>query len=254
MNRLATYARQLVDAEQSAAPITSHHEIETLADGYAVQNLVVRRKLADGLIPVGWKIGLTNSTAQMMFNAFEPIRGVLFETMRFMPNQSVPVSRFIAPKVEVELAFVLKDALAGPNCTVSDVVEATDYIVPAIEVIDNRLSRHPILGVLISDNAGAAGFVLGSRKILPAEVDLRDVAASVKCNGVLVGSGVSGTIMGHPSLAVAWLANALAKRGQHLTAGSVIMAGAFIGPIPVNAGDTIVAEFGANGAVSIAFE
>jgi 2-oxo-hept-3-ene-1,7-dioate hydratase len=246
-------AQQLLDAEQAAVPIAFANWNMTCDDGYAVQRHATCKRISGGAIAVGQKIGLTSVATRQMFQADEPIHGILFRAMMIHSGATVPISHYIAPRVEVELAFILEHDLRGPNCTISDVLAASAYVVPAIEIIDCRLSAPPRLGNIIADNAGAAGFVLGCQKLNPTEVDLGSIAAVAWRNGRIEGSGITDSIMGHPALAVAWLANDLAQSGQYLHREEIIMAGAFIGPILVDAGNFIKADFHAFGEVSLYF-
>jgi 2-oxo-hept-3-ene-1,7-dioate hydratase len=229
----------------------------TLAHGYDAQRAATRRKITGGAIAVGWKIGLTSVAAQQMFNAAEPIRGVLFEEMRIQSGETIPMSRFCAPRVEVELAFVLKRDLRGPICTIPNVLEATAYVVPALEIIDDRvapLRGEPTpLATVVADNSGAAAFVLGDHHIAPRDDNLCKVTARLERNGLIEDIGESASIMGHPALAVAWLVNDLARQNVGLSAGDIILAGAFIGPRPICTGDVIEAHFGKYGNIMVRF-
>jgi 2-oxo-hept-3-ene-1,7-dioate hydratase len=225
----------------------------TRAAAYAAQRIATRDRIAGGAIVAGRKIGLTSVAARQPFDAAEPVHGVLFGSMRRQSGETVALSQFMAPGVEVELAFVLKHDLHGPDCNIPAVLAATACFVPAIEIIDSRLAAPPRLDSVIAGNAGAAAFVLGTRKLNPARVDAGSIAAVLRRNGSVEGSGISGSVMGHPARAVAWLANDLAQSGQHLRRDDIILTGAFIGPVPVHPGDRVEASFRGFGQLSVAF-
>jgi len=189
----------------------------TIEDAYAIQRAWVDQKIANGRRMVGHKIGLTSRAMQVSSNIDEPDFGTLLDDMVFAEGGDVPISRFIVPRVEVELAFILHKPLRGPGCTVFDVLNATDYVIPALEIIDARIQQvDPETGATrtvldtISDNAANAGIVLGGRAVRPDAIDLRRVPAIMHRNGVIEESGVSAAVMNHPAKGVAWLANKLA--------------------------------------------
>jgi 2-oxo-hept-3-ene-1,7-dioate hydratase len=232
----------------------------TIDDAYAVQRAWVARKLTEGRRLIGHKIGLTSRAMQRSSNISEPDYGALLDDMLFEDGQDIPFERFIVPRVEVELAFILKDRLEGPGCTLFDVLEATDYIVPAIEIIDARIQQvDPKSGVTrkvfdtISDNAANAGLVLGGRPIKPNAVDLRWVAALLFRNGVIEDSGVAAAVLGHPAKGPAWLANKLAPHGERLEAGEIILGGSFTAPVPARQGDSFHVDYGPLGSISVRF-
>jgi 2-oxo-hept-3-ene-1,7-dioate hydratase len=231
-----------------------------IEDAYAVQRAWVAKKIADGRKPIGHKIGLTSRAMQRSSNITEPDYGTLLDDMLFPDGQDIPIERFIVPRVEVELAFILKDRLEGPNCTIFDVLSATDYIVPAIEIIDARIQQvDPATGVTrkvfdtISDNAANAGIVLGGRPVKPMDVDLRWVSALLYRNGVIEDSGVAAAVLNHPANGPAWLANKLAPYGETLEAGEIILGGSFTAPVPARAGDSFHVDYGPLGSISVRF-
>ncbi|MCM2332198.1 MAG: 2-oxo-hepta-3-ene-1,7-dioic acid hydratase, partial [Pseudomonas sagittaria] len=174
----------------------------TIADAYAIQRAWVDKKIAGGRKMIGHKIGLTSRAMQVSSNITEPDHGVLLDDMQFEEGSDIPMSRFIVPRVEVELAFILGKPLSGPNCTIFDVLAATDYVIPALEIIDARIHNvDPETGITrkvfdtISDNAANAGIVLGGRAIRPHDIDLRRVPAILYRNGVIEESGVSAAVL-----------------------------------------------------------
>ncbi|HKD46826.1 MAG TPA: 2-oxo-hepta-3-ene-1,7-dioic acid hydratase [Rhizomicrobium sp.] len=260
---IAEMAERLDVAEKTCRQI-GHFSREwpemTIEDGYRVQRAWVENKLASGRKVIGHKIGLTSRAMQRSSNINEPDYGVLLDDMLFCNNSDVPVGRFIEPRVEVELAFILKDRISGPDCTIADVMKATDWIAPMIEIIDARIQRvDPETGTTrkvfdtIADNAANAGLVLGDTRIAPGAVDLRWVPALLYRNGVIEDSGVAAAVLGHPALGVAWLANKLAPWKESLEAGEIILSGSFIAPLFAAPGDQFHADYGSFGSISVRF-
>ena len=256
-------AVRIDDAERhrlQVRQLSIEHPAMTIEDAYAVQGAWVSMKLARGGRLRGRKVGLTSRAMQMSSQIDEPDYGDLLEDMFFDDGCTIPAGRFIVPRVEVELAFVLRDRLAGPGCTLEDVLSATDYVTPAIEIIDARIQQvDPATGAprrvtdTISDNAANAGVVLGGRRTSPSATDLRWIPALCYRNGVIEESGVSAAVLDHPANGVAWLANKLATYGRALEHGHVVLAGSFIRPIPARSGDDFRADFGPLGTISLGF-
>lgn len=232
----------------------------TVEDAYAVQRAWMGIKIAAGRRPVGHKIGLTSRAMQRSSNISEPDYGLLLDNMVYPDGSDVPMARFIVPRVEVELAFRLKVPLRGPEVSLFDVLDASDYIVPAIEIIDARIEqvdqatgRTRKVFDTISDNAAGAGLVIGGRPIRPSDVDLRWVSALLFRNGVIEDSGVAAAVLGHPALGPAWLANKLAVYDEFLDAGEIILGGSFTAPVPARAGDTFHVDYGQLGSIGVRF-
>jgi 2-oxo-hept-3-ene-1,7-dioate hydratase len=232
----------------------------TIEDAYAVQKEWVRRKLEAGRKPIGHKIGLTSRAMQRSSNINEPDYGVLLDDMLFKDGFDIPIERFIVPRVEVELAFILRDRLSGPNCTIFDVLNATDFVIPAIEIIDARIQQidqdtkvtRKVFDT-ISDNAANAGIVMGGRAVKPHELDLRWVAAILYRNGVIEESGVAAAVLNNPVNGPAWLANKLYPYGVALEPGEIILGGSFTAPVPARTGDTFHVDYGPLGSISCRF-
>ncbi|WP_027482508.1 2-oxo-hept-4-ene-1,7-dioate hydratase [Deinococcus pimensis] len=262
-DQLRSAARRLHDAERERRQIRQlslEHPGMTFEDAYAVQRAWVDLKLAEGREVRGHKIGLTSRAMQVSSNITEPDSGTLLDDMFFAEGADIPVTRFIVPRVEVELAFVLREELRGPNCTIFDVLAATAYVTPALEIIDARIERvDAATGVTrrvldtISDNAANAGVVTGGRPVRPHDVDLRWVGALLYRNGVIEETGVAAGVLNHPANGVAWLANRLHGIGVTLLPGQVVLAGSFTRPVDVSAGDTFHADYGPLGAVTCRF-
>lgn len=232
----------------------------TLDDGYAVSRAWVKRKIAAGRKAIGHKIGLTSRAMQRSSNVNEPDFGTLLDDMLFQDGRDIPVERFIEPRVEVELAFILKHPLEGAGCTMFDVLNATDYVTPALEIIDARIERvDKASGATrkvqdtISDNAANAGIVLGGRPVKPDAIDLRWAAALLHRNGVIEESGVAAAVLNHPANGPAWLASRLAKYGERLEPGQIVLGGSFTAPVAARAGDSFHADYGPLGSISVRF-
>lgn len=236
------------------------HPEMTLEDGYAVSRAWVGRKLAEGRSVIGHKIGLTSRAMQRSSNVDEPDFGTLLDDMLFLDGHDIPIDRFIEPRVEVELAFILKAPLKGPGCTLYDVLNATDYVTPAIEIIDARIERidkatgktRKVFDT-ISDNAANAGIVLGGRPVKPDAVDLRWVSALLYRNGVIEESGVAAAVLNHPANGPAWLANKISPYGEQLEPGQIVLGGSFTAPVFARAGDSFHVDYGPLGSISVRF-
>ena len=229
-------------------------------DAYAIQRQWVDMKVARGRRMRGHKIGLTSRAMQQSARIDEPDYGVLLDDMFFEDNADIPMDRFIVPRLEVELAFVLQQDLSGPDCTMLDVMRATEYVLPALEIIDARVRQvDPASGTprkvfdTISDNAANAGVVMGGRPIRPFDIDLRWSAAVCSRNGLVEETGVAAGVLGHPARGIAWLANKLAPHGVTLTAGEIVLAGSFTRPVAASAGDTFHVDYGPLGALGLRF-
>ena len=256
-------AARLLIAQETRTPIRQlslQYPDMTIEDAYEVQRVLVDRKIAGGRRLTGRKIGLTSRAMQQSVSITEPDYGALFDDMFFESGSEVPLHRFIRPRVEVELAFVLGAPLRGPGCSVFDVLRATEFVTPALEILDARVEMtDPDTGHLrtivdtIADNAADAGVVLGGRAVKPLEVDLRWVSALLYRNGVIEESGVAAAVLDHPANGVAWLANKLAVHDVALESGLLIMAGSFTRAVQANAGDVFHADYGPLGSISCWF-
>jgi 2-oxo-hept-3-ene-1,7-dioate hydratase len=257
-------ARRLDESERSRTQIRQlsiQHPGMTIDDAYSVQKAWVALKTAAGRAVRGHKIGLTSKAMQSSSNINEPDYGVLLDNMFFADGSSIPTDRFIVPRLEVELAFVLAKPLAGPNCTIFDVLSATDYVTPAVEIIDARIQQvdpetkatRKVFDT-ISDNAAGAALVAGGRPFRPMDTDLRWVSAVCYRNGAIEESGVAAAVLNHPANGVAWLANKFAAHNVSLAAGELILGGSFTRPVPARRGDTFHIDYGPFGCISCHFE
>lgn len=257
-----TLARELQHSERSRVQVehfSRRFPGMRIEDGYAVSRAWVALKLAEGRRVIGHKIGLTSRAMQQASQISEPDYGTLLDDMLFEPGD-IPTGRFIAPRVEVELAFILARDLSGEHVTAEDVIAATDCVTPAIEIIDARIEqfdRHTKVmrkvQDTISDNAANAGIILGGTRVKPRDVDLPWCGAVLRCNGVVEETGLAAGVQGHPAIGVAWLARKLAPWGESLKAGQIVLAGSFTRPVAAQAGDVFDADYGRLGRFGFRF-
>ena len=256
-------AQELQQAEAQRLPLRQFSlrfpglQIE---DSYAIQRAWMALKLAQGRRVVGHKIGLTSRAMQIASQITEPDYGMLLEDMVFHDGAEISAARFLVPRIEVELAFVLARPLRGPNVTLPDVMAATDHVIPALELIDARIEQfdretkapRKVLDT-IADNAASAAIVIGGRPVKPDALDLRWCGALLHKNGVIEESGLAAAVLNHPANGVAWLANKLALHGDHLAAGEIVLGGSFTRPVACAAGDEFIADYGRLGAIHVRF-
>ena len=255
-------AEELLNAEDTGTQIpliSLRHPDMTLDDAYAVQTAQISRKLAAGRTIMGWKIGLTSKVMQDALGINTPDSGVLYDDMLFHSGETVSKGRFIQPRVEAEIAFVLQDTISG-DATREDVIAATDYVVPALEILDTRILRKdPETGQprkifdTISDNAANAGIVLGEARHDPARVDLRWAGAILYKDDAVETTGLGAAVLDDPVESVVWLARRMHTYGQRLEPGQVLLSGSFIAPVECPSGTDLRADFGSFGEVRIAF-
>jgi 2-oxo-hept-3-ene-1,7-dioate hydratase len=227
-------------------------EIE-IEDAYAIQGYWAQGRIAQGAKVIGHKIGLTSRAMQMASKMTEPDYGCLLDDMLWNDGAAIPADRFLAPRLEVELAFVMGEPLAGPGARIYDVMRATEFVVPALEIIDYRTEVPRAITDTIADNAAAGGMIVGGRTVRPMDVDIRWVGATLAKNGIIEESGVSAAIMGHPAAGIAWLVNKLAPLDARLEPGQIVLAGSFTRPVSIQAGDVIHADYGPLGAIGVSF-
>lgn len=249
-------ASDLEEAEKSCVPINpiskDYPELE-IRDAYKIQMINVEKRLSAGYKITGKKIGLTSFAMQQLIGVDQPDYGHLFDFME-VKNNTLERKKLLSPKVEGEIAFVLKKDLQGPNVTVEDVMEATDYVVASIEVVDSRIKDWKI-GIVdtISDNASSAMYVLGDKRADPRSLDLKTVSMDLYKNGHKVCSGVGADVLGDPAVSVAWLINKLWEYGVVLKKGEVVLSGSLTSALPADAGDEFNVVFSELGEVPLKF-
>ena len=235
-------------------PLTSTYPDMTLEDAYAIQLSQVERRVKGGRVVKGHKVGLTSAAMQKMLGVDQPDYGHLFDDMFWPEYTPVPPTRFLQPRVEPEIAFVLKEDLRGPGVTIADAIRAVDFVLPSLELIDSRIRDWKIgLFDTIADNASSGAVVLGGHPSPLGHVDLRLVGCNLVKNGELVATGAGGAVLGSPLLALAWLANTVGARGVSLEAGHVVLPGSCTAAVSVAPGDTVTATFGGLGTVTAVF-
>jgi len=256
-------AAALVAAERSGRQIgllSRAHPDWGLDEAYAVQAALVAAKVAAGARPVGWKIGLTSRAMQQALGIDTPDSGVILDDMLFDTGATVPQGRFIQPRIEAEIAFVMARDLHGAEVGRAEVLAATGAVAPCLEILDTRILRaDPETGQprtivdTVADNAANAGLVLGAERHPPQAFDLARVGAVVTRDGGVEETGLGAGVLGDPVMGLVWLARRLARYGQGLKAGEVVLSGSFIRPVECPPGSRIAADFAAFGRVEIAF-
>lgn len=235
-------------------PLTALYAGMDAADAYEIQLVNIRRQLALGRTVRGHKVGLSSEVMQRMMGVDEPDYGHLLSDMVLAEDTPVDTARYCSPRIEVEIGYVLGRTLPGEGCTTEDVLAATEYLVPSIELIDSRIKDWRIgLADTVADNASSAGVVLGAARVRPADLDPADIAAVLFKDGTEVARGHTSAVLGNPTEAVAWLARTVASFGVTLEAGHVVLPGSCTAAVDVGPGDSFRAEFDGLGAVSVAF-
>ncbi len=262
--QLAAELQQSQKSRQQVEHFSKRFPSMTIEDGYRVSRAWVELQLAEGRQVIGHKIGLTSRAMQQASQIDEPDYGTLLDNMLYncTPGQvlNIATTDFVLPRVEVELAFVLKKDLQGPNIAVEHVLQATDFVTPAVEIIDARIEqfdRHTkVMRKVfdtISDNAANAGIVVGAERVDPMTTNLPWCGAILRQNGVVEETGLAAGVQGHPAVGIAWLANKLAPWGEHLKAGQIVLAGSFTKPVPAKVGDEFDADYGPLGRLQFKF-
>jgi 2-keto-4-pentenoate hydratase len=250
-------ARTLLDAYASRTPVpplTATYSAISVDDAYAIQLAQVSAWTSAGAVVKGHKVGLTSAAMQKQLGVNQPDFGVLLDGMFLPEGITADITRFLQPRAEPEIGFVLGRRLSGPGVSVAEAVAAVDFVLPALEIIDSRIADWKItLPDTIADNASSGGLVLGSRPVRLEDIDLSLTGCLLHRNGRLVDTGAGGAVLGSPVNALVWLANVLGERGVALEAGHVILPGSVTAAIPINPGDTISATFDRIGTVGITF-
>ncbi|MEU1963772.1 2-keto-4-pentenoate hydratase [Nocardia sp. NPDC019304] len=235
-------------------PLIARHPDIDVVDAYEIQLINIRRRLDAGARVVGHKVGLSSKAMQQMMGVDEPDYGHLLAEMEVYEDVPVEAGRYLFPRVEVEVGFVLGADLPGAECTEDDVLAATVAFAPAIELIDSRIKDWNIgLADTISDNASSAGFVLGAQRVAPKDIDIKAIDAVLTRNGDVVAEGRSDAVLGDPVIAVAWLARKVASFGVRLKAGDIVLPGSCTRAIDARPGDEFHAEFAGLGSVRLQF-
>lgn len=239
---------------QAVPPLTSTYPELDLEDAYEIQLLQVRQRIADGRVVKGHKVGLTSAAMQKQLGVDEPDYGHLFDDMFHAEHTAIPVGDFLQPRIEPEIAFVLKKPLAGPGVTVAEALAAVDFVLPALEIVDSRIEDWKIgLFDTIADNASSGAVVLGSRPSPVDLVDLRLAGCVLTKNAQIVATGAGGAVLGSPVNSLVWLANTVGALGVRLEAGHVVLPGSCTPMTPVVAGDVVTATFAGLGTVTARF-
>jgi 2-oxo-hept-3-ene-1,7-dioate hydratase len=225
----------------------------TVDDSYAISREVARRKMAAGAKLIGHKVGLTSKAMQRSSQIDEPDYGHLFDDMMIADGTKIPHERYCRPRVEIELAFIMGKPLRGPGVGLPEVLRATEYVIPAIEIVDARIVDPRKIVDTVADNGAAAGIVTGGRPVRPLDVDLRWVGGIMYKNSEIEETGVAAGVLGHPALGVAWLANKLGQHAVTLEPGHLVLAGSFTRVVHAQKGDTLHADFGTLGAIAVQF-
>ena len=251
-------AADLAEAERTRvgiAPLTDANPDIDVVDAYEIQLINIRQRVAEGARVVGHKVGLSSKVMQQMMGVDEPDYGHLLAEMEVFEETPVQTDRYLYPRVEVEVGFVLAQDLPGEECTEDDVLAATAAFAPAIELIDTRIKDWKIkLCDTIADNASSAGFVLGKERVAPADIDIKNIDAVLTRNGEEIARGRSDAVLGNPVTAVAWLARKVAGFGVRLKAGDIVLPGSCTFAVEARPGDNFVAEFDGLGSVRLTFK
>ena len=224
-----------------------------IEDSYAISSMVTDHKIRNGARLIGHKIGLTSKAMQASSQIDEPDYGHLLDHMLLNDGAKVKHADYCVPRVEPELTFILKEPLKGPGVGLVDVLRATEWVVPSIEIIDARVQNPRKIFDTVADNGAAAGIVLGGRPVRPTDVDLRWVGAVFYRNSEIEETGLAAGVLGHPAMAIAWLANKVGRFGTVLEPGHLMLSGSFTRPVWADKGDTLHADFGPLGAVAVQF-
>lgn len=224
-----------------------------IEDSYAISAEVMRRKVAAGRRLIGHKVGLTSKAMQRSSNIDEPDYGYILDDQMLGDGAKVKHADYCKPRVEVELAFVIGRKLQGPGIGLADVLRATEYVIPAIEIVDARIQDPRKITDTVADNGAAAGIALGGRPVGPLDVDLRFVGGIMYRNSEIEETGLAAGVLGHPAMGVAWLANKICQYGHAMEPGHIVLAGSFTRVVFAQKGDTLHADFGPLGGIAIQF-
>jgi 2-keto-4-pentenoate hydratase len=254
-DELAADLAQAERSREAIAPLTAAYPDIDVVDAYEIQLINIRQRVAEGARVLGHKVGLSSKAMQQMMGVDEPDYGHLLDEMQAFEDTPVKAGRYLLPRVEVEVGFILGADLPGAGCTEDDVLAATEALVPSIELIDTRITDWKIaLCDTIADNASSAGFVLGQARVAPAEVDVKAIGAVLTRDGEVIAEGRSDAVLGNPVTAVAWLSRKVESFGVRLRKGDIVLPGSCTRAIDARAGDEFVADFTGLGSVRLSFE
>lgn len=252
IEQLATIVDEAQSNAHTMAKLTDDHPDMSIDDGYAVQDALLARWEKRGRILVGLKAGLTSQAKMKQMGVAEPSFGMLMGDTLDPDGSVVPTDRLIHPRVEAEIAFVMKTELRGPDVSIEDILQATDFVQPAIEIIDSRFEKFKFdLASVVADNGSSARFVMGGRPRRPADVDLRTIGIVMEKNGEPVGLASAGAVLGHPARSIKMLVAWLHGRDRVLPAGSIVLSGAATEAVAVRSGDAVIARYQDMGSVSL---
>jgi 2-oxopent-4-enoate hydratase len=256
-NTFQKLASELLEAEAKRSPveaITGRFPEIKVNDAYKIQTLVTEKKLERGELIVGKKIGLTSKAMQSLLGVYEPDYGQITDKMMLLEGENIDMSTLIQPKIEPELAFILKEDLKGPGVTVANVLKATEVVMPALEIIDSRIKDWKIkIQDTVADNASSARVILGGRPAQIHEIDLKHIGLVFEKNDVVVGTAAGAAVLGNPANAVTWLINKLSEFGVSAKAGEIVMSGSLVGALPAASNDNFRATFDKLGSVNAKF-
>ena len=252
--QLADELARAEDDRVAVSPLVDRFPDIDVVDAYEIQLLNIQRRLKAGAKVVGHKVGLSSKAMQEMMGVDEPDYGHLLAEMEVFEDVPVDTSKYLLPRVEVEVGFVLGADLPGEDCTEADVLAATVAYAPSIELIDSRITDWRIgLCDTISDNASSAGYVLGKERVAPGDIDIAAIDAVLTRNGEVIAEGRSDAVLGDPVIAVAWLARKVAGFGVRLKAGDIVLPGSCTRAIDARPGDDFLATFTGLGSVRLSF-
>ncbi len=254
IQKLAEHLDAAENECRDVVKITDEHPDMDWDDAYAIQDALRAIKEGRGVRITGLKMGLTSHAKMKQMGVKDPVRGFITDYGMVADGGECDTSTLIHPKVEAEIAFVTKKALSGPGCHIGDVLAATDFVLPALEIIDSRYRDFKFdLKSVIADNTSAARYVLGGRSCNPVGIDLKNLGVVMEKNGVVVATGAGSAVLGHPAQSVAMLANMLGARGEEIPAGTLILTGGVTEAVAVEKGDSINVRYQHLGSVSLRF-
>ncbi|WP_025917426.1 2-oxo-3-hexenedioate decarboxylase [Herminiimonas sp. CN] len=254
INSLAEHLESCELKAHDTPKITDEYPQMDWEDAYAIQEAIKQRKIARGCRIIGYKAGLTSHAKMQQMGVSNPVFGFLADYFSVLEGSAVKLSELIHPKVEPEIAFVTKTALKGHGCHIGTVLAATDFVMPAIEIIDSRYRDFKFdLKSVIADNCSSSRFVVGGRMRPVADLDLRTIGVVLEKNGEVVALGAGAAVLGHPAAAIAMLANLLGERGEEIPAGSLILSGAITEAVMIKAGDNVSLQMQGMGSVNVRF-